>query len=106
MMEKNNALTFLIGAVLGGAAAYYAYKHQDEILEGIKDLEGSLNLDNNELIEKTKAQFTQLSQNVQSAIGHYTDTASESTESLREDEIASLKEELERLRAQVQTLKA
>lgn len=105
-MEKNNALTFLIGAVLGGAAAYYAYKHQDEILEGIKDLEGSLNLDNNELIEKTKAQFSQLGQNVQSAIQHYTDTASEATESLKEDEIASLKEELERLRAQVQTLKA
>lgn len=105
-MEKNNALTFLIGAVLGGAAAYYAYKHQDEILAGIQDLEGSLNLDNNELIEKTKAQFSQLSQNVQSAIQRYTDTASESNESINEDDIASLKEELERLRAQVQTLKA
>ncbi len=104
-MEKNNALTFLIGAVLGGAAAYYAYKHQDEILEGIKDLEGSLNLDNNELIEKTKAQFNQLSQNVQSAIGRYTDdTSSEATD--KEEDIASLKEELERLRAQVQTLNA
>ncbi|MDP2076660.1 MAG: hypothetical protein Q8N01_01750 [Sulfuricurvum sp.] len=105
-MEKNNALTFLIGAVLGGAAAYYAYKYQDEIVEGIKDLEGSLNLDNNELIEKTKVQFSQLSQNVQSAIQRYTDTASESNEIISEDDIVSLKKELERLRAEVQTLKA
>lgn len=105
-MEKNNALTFLLGAVLGGAAAYYAYKHQDEILTGIQDLEGSLNLDNNELIEKTKAQFNQLSQNVQSAIQRYTDTPSEETNSVKEDEIISLKEELDRLRAEVATLKA
>ncbi|MDQ1299024.1 MAG: hypothetical protein QG558_1563 [Campylobacterota bacterium] len=103
-MEKNNALTFLLGAVLGGAAAYYAYKHQDEILEGIQDLEGSLNLDNNELIEKTKAQFTQLSQNVQSAIGRYTDTSGETPQ--KENEIAALMEELERLRTEVQTLKS
>ncbi|HQS66480.1 MAG TPA: hypothetical protein PLM93_04745 [Sulfuricurvum sp.] len=105
-MEKNNALTFLLGAVLGGAAAYYAYKHQDEILTGIQDLEGSLNLDNNELIEKTKAQFGQLSQNVQSAIQRYTDTAGEDNHSLQEEEISFLKEELDRLRAEVATLKA
>jgi polyhydroxyalkanoate synthesis regulator phasin len=104
MMEKNHALTFLLGAVIGGAAAYYAYKHQDEILGGIKDLEGSLNLDNNELIEKTKVQFSQLSQNVQSAIGRYTDTPSEN--SSKEDEITTLMEEIERLRAEVQTLKS
>lgn len=103
-MEKNNALTFLLGAVLGGAAAYYAYKHQDEIREGIQDLEGSLNLDNNELIEKTKAQFAQLSQNVQSAIGRYADTSSETPQ--KDDEITALMEELERLRTEVQTLKS
>lgn len=102
MMEKNNALTFLLGAVIGGAAAYYAYKYQDEILAGIQDLEGNLNLENNELIEKTKAQFNQLSQNVQNAIGSYTQTDEQPT--LKDEEIASLKEELERLRTQVQTL--
>lgn len=105
-MEKNNALTFLIGAVLGGAAAYYAYKHQDEILAGIQDLEGSLNLDNNELIEKTKEQFNQLSQNVQSAIHRYTNNADESNDSVHEDEIIALKEELDRLRAEVHALKS
>ena len=104
-MEKNHALTFLLGAVIGGAAAYYAYKHQDEILEGIKDLEGSLNLDNNELFEKTKVQFSQLSQNVQSAIGRYTDTSTNETPQ-NEEEISALMEELERLRAEVQILKA
>lgn len=104
-MEKNNALTFLIGAVLGGAAAYYAYKHQDEILTGIQDLEGSLNLENNELVEKTKAQFNQLSQNVQAAIQRYTDDVP-SEPTAKEEDITSLMEELERLRAEVQTLKA
>ena len=105
-MEKNNALTFLLGAVLGGAAAYYAYKHQDDILSGIQDLEGSLNLENNELIEKTKAQFSQLSQNVQSAVQRYSHTDSKSDDTMSEDEITSLKEELARLRAEVQILKA
>jgi polyhydroxyalkanoate synthesis regulator phasin len=104
MMEKNHALTFLLGAVIGGTAAYYAYKHQDEILAGIQDLEGSLNLDNNELIEKTKAQFTQLSENVQSAIGRYTNSSDDSASN--EDEIALLMEEVERLRLEVQTLKS
>ena len=104
-MEKKNALTFLLGAVIGGAAAYYAYKHQDEIVAGIQDLEGSLNLDNNELIEKTKAQFAQLSQNVQNAIGGYMDASSE-TSPTKEDEITTLMEEIQRLRAEVQTLKS
>jgi hypothetical protein len=104
-MDKNNALIFLVGAVLGGTAAYYAYKHQDEILAGIQDLEGSLNLDNNELIEKTKAQFTQLSENVQSAIGRDTNSSDDSA-TRNEDEIAVLMEEIERLRLEVQTLKS
>ncbi|MDD5212511.1 MAG: hypothetical protein PHV62_08870 [Sulfuricurvum sp.] len=105
-MEKNNALIFLLGAVIGGTAAYYAYKNQDELLASINDLEGSLNLDNNELIEKTKAQFNQLSQNVQSAIGRYTNTTGEKNDLVNEDEITSLKEELDRLRAEVQALKS
>ena len=105
-MEKNNALTFLLGAVIGGTAAYYAYKHQDELLASINDLEGSLNLDNNELIEKTKSQFNQLSQNVKTAIQSYADTSTEPTITPKEEDIASLKEELARLRAEVETLRS
>ncbi|HEX5669916.1 MAG TPA: hypothetical protein VFX66_00155 [Sulfuricurvum sp.] len=104
-MEKNNALTFLLGAVIGGTAAYYAYKNQDELLASINDIEGSLNLEKNELIEKTKLQFNQLSQNVKSAIQNYTDTSAEPT-TAKEEEITSLKEELARLRAEVETLKS
>ncbi|MFA6189098.1 MAG: hypothetical protein WC680_07445 [Sulfuricurvum sp.] len=102
-MEKNNALTFLLGAVIGGTAAYYAYKHQDELIASISDLEGSLNLDSNELIEKTKLQFNQLSQNVKTAIQDYTDTSAKPT-AAKEEEIASLKEELARLRAEIKAL--
>lgn len=104
-MEKNNALTFLLGAVIGGTAAYYAYKHQDELLGGIHDLEESLSLDKNELIEKTKAQFSQLSQNVQEAIGNYTQNSDNESMS-KEKELTSLMEELARLRAEVQALKS
>lgn len=104
-MEKKNALTFLLGAIIGGAAAYYAYKHQDELLGGLHDLEESLNLDNNELIEKTKAQFSQLSQNVQEAIGNYTQNSDDKSMS-KEKEFTSLMEELTRLRAEVEALKS
>lgn len=104
-MEKKNALTFLLGAIIGGAAAYYAYKHQDELLGGLHDLEESLNLDNNELIEKTKAQFSQLSQNVQEAIGNYTQNSDDKAMS-KEKEFTSLMEELTRLRAEVEALKS
>lgn len=104
-MEKKNTLTFLLGAIIGGAAAYYAYKHQDELLGGLHDLEESLNLDNNELIEKTKAQFSQLSQNVQEAIGNYTQNSDDKSMS-KEKELTSLMEELARLRAKVEELKS
>ena len=104
-MEKKNALTFLLGAIIGGAAAYYAYKHQDELLGGLHDLEESLNFDNNELIEKTKAQFSQLSQNVQEAIGNYTQNSDDESMS-KEKEFTSLMEELTRLRAEVEALKS
>jgi ubiquinone biosynthesis protein UbiJ len=104
-MEKKNALTFLLGAIIGGTAAYYAYKHQDELLSGLHDLEESLSLDNNELIEKTKAQFSQLSQNVQEAIGNYTQNSDDESIS-KEKELTSLMEELARLRAKVEALKS
>lgn len=104
-MERNNAIGLILGAVIGGAVAYYAYKHQDEILSSIHDLEESLNLDNNELIEKTKAQFNQLSQNVQTAIQSYTDSPTDKP-TTQEERIDSLMEELTRLRAEVQTLKS
>ena len=104
-MEKKNTLTFLLGAIIGGAAVYYAYKHQDELLGGLHDLEESLNLDNNELIEKTKAQFSQLSQNVQEAIGNYTQNSDDKSMS-KEKEFTSLMEELTRLRAEVEALRS
>ncbi|MDP1784860.1 MAG: YtxH domain-containing protein [Sulfuricurvum sp.] len=104
-MERNNAIGLILGAVIGGTVAYYAYKHQDELLSSIHDLEESLNLDSNELIEKTKAQFNQLSQNVQTAIQSYTDTPT-GKPTTQEERIDSLMEELTRLRAEIQTLKS
>lgn len=99
-MNSNNSLSFILGAVLGGVATYYALKHQDEIIEKIHELEENLNLDHNELIASAKHKLDQLTQNVQSTIGRFSGNEEKS------DEVASIMEELERLRAEVAALKA
>lgn len=99
-MNSNNSLSFILGAVLGGVATYYALKHQDEIIEKIHELEENLNLDHNELIASAKHKLDQLTQNVQSTIGRFSGNEEKS------EEVASIMEELERLRAEVAALKA
>jgi hypothetical protein len=99
-MNTNNTLNFLLGAALGGIATYYALKHQDEIIDKIHELEENLNLDHNELIASAKHKLDQLTQNVQSTIGRFSPHEDKS------EEVASIMEELERLRAEVAALKA
>ncbi|MFZ3052293.1 MAG: hypothetical protein WA099_02715 [Sulfuricurvum sp.] len=102
-MNQNNTLTLLLGAVLGGVATYYAIKHQDDIIDKIHELEDNLNIDHNELINNAKGKLDQLTSSLQSTIGRYThsdDTVGKA------DEIAAITEELDRLREEVQALKA
>lgn len=98
-MNSNNSLSFILGAVLGGVATYYALKHQDEIIEKIHELEENLNIDHNELIASAKGKLDQLTQNIQSTIGRLSGNEEKS------DEVASIMEELEQLRAEVAALK-
>ena len=48
-MNQDNTLSFIVGAALGGIAGYYLYKHQDQIVDKIHELEGNLNIDHNSL---------------------------------------------------------
>lgn len=100
-MDKNNTLGFLLGAALGGVVAYYALKHQDEIMNTINNLEENFDLDHNTLIDQAKAQLEQLTQNVKTAISH----SAEKLSPTRTDETTLLLDEIDRLRAEVERLK-
>ncbi|MBD3799310.1 MAG: hypothetical protein IE883_05370 [Epsilonproteobacteria bacterium] len=54
-MNQNNTLSFIFGAAIGAVAGYYLFKHQDEIVNKIHELEGNLDIDHNALIEKAKS---------------------------------------------------
>ncbi|MDD5051876.1 MAG: hypothetical protein PHO27_03970 [Sulfuricurvum sp.] len=103
-MNQNNTLNFIIGAALGGIAGYYLFKHQDEIVDKIHELEENLNIDHNELIEKAKIKLDTLTQGVQSTIERYSHNSD--SDSKKTDEIAVIMEELTRLREEVKALKA
>lgn len=101
-MDHNNTLTFIIGAALGTVAGYYLFKHQDEIVDKIHELEGNLNIDHNALIDKAKSRLDMLTQNVQSTIERYTHGSEPKTT----DEITEIMTELSRLREEVKALQA
>lgn len=101
-MNQNNLLTFVLGAAIGGAATYYAFKHKDEILEKIDELEGTLHIDRHEWIEKAKEQLEKLTQTFQSTIQRYSHGDTE--EAAKESEVAHIIEELNKLRQEVHAL--
>lgn len=100
-MNQNNTLSFILGAAIGAAAGYYLFKHQDEIVDKIHELEGNLNIDHNALIEKAKSKLDSLTQSVQSTIERYSGSDAKST-----DEITAIMAELKQLRDEVKTLQA
>lgn len=100
-MNQNNTLSFILGAAIGAAAGYYLFKHQDEIVDKIHELEGNLNIDHNALIEKAKSKLDSLTQSVQSTIERYSGSDNKST-----DEITAIMAELKQLRDEVKSLQA
>ena len=101
-MNQNNGLSFILGAALGAAAGYYLFKHQDEIVDKIHELEGNLNIDHNALIDKAKSKLDSLTQSVQSTIERY----SSGSDSKSTDEITAIMAELSKLREEVNALQA
>lgn len=103
-MNQNNTIGLLLGAVLGGVATYYAIKHKDDIIDKINDLEDNISFDHHELINSAKEKLDQLTNTLQSTIQRYTHSDEGSTD--KADEVAAIMEELNRLRDEVQALKA
>lgn len=101
-MNQDNTLSFIIGAALGGIAGYYLFKHQDQIVDKLQELEGNLHIDHNALIDKAKNKLDTLTQNVQSTIERYTHGNDEKSA----DEITAIMAELAKLREEVRELKA
>ena len=97
-MNQNNTLSFVLGAAIGAVAGYYLFKHQDEIVDKIHELEEHLNIDHNVLIDKAKTKLDSLTQSVQSTIERYTHNDESNTE-LQEimAELAKLREEVKSL---------
>lgn len=105
-MNQNNLATFVLGAVIGGASAYYLFKHQDEIIDKIHDIEDHLNLDRHALIDKAKAQLERLTQSFQSTVERYTHHSGDTDEAAKESEVGHIIAELNRLREEVKALSA
>ena len=99
-MNQNNTLSFVLGAAIGAVAGYYLFKHQDEIVDKIHELEENLNIDHHQLIDKAKNKLDSLTQSVQSTIERYTHS-----EEPDRDELKSIMAELAKLRDEVQSLK-
>ncbi len=101
-MERNNTIGLLLGAILGGAATYYAYKHKDDIIGKINELEDNLHFDHHELINGVKDKLNSLTHSVQSTFEHF----KEDVEDAKADKIASMMEEMATLQAEIKALKA
>lgn len=101
-MSQDNTLSFVLGAAIGGIAGYYFFKHQDQIVDKIHELEDNLNIDHNALIDKAKSKLDTLTQNVQSTIERYT----HGNEDKSTDEITAIMAELSKLREEVRELRA
>lgn len=108
--SNSNLLSFVLGAAIGGASAYYIFKHQDEIIEKIQseitdkihDIEENLHIDHNALIDKAKSKLDMLTANIQSMVQRY----AHSEEKGSEEELDAILSELARLREEVKTLSA
>lgn len=101
-MERNNTIGLVLGAIIGGAATYYAYKHKDDIIGKINELEDNLHFDHHELINDAKDKLESLTHSVQSTIERFKGDV----ETVKADKIASMMEEVATLRAEIKALKA
>ncbi len=103
-MNQNNALSLLLGTVIGGVATYFVIKNQDEISDKISDLKDSIHFDHHELLNSAKGKLDQLTTNLQSMIQRYTHSGETTIE--KSDELATIMEELNRLSEEVKALRA
>ena len=102
-MSQDNTLSFIVGAAVGGIAGYFFFKHQDQIVDKIHELEENLHIDPNAIIDKAKNKLDSLTQSVQSTIERYSSSGNDEKST---DEITSIMAELAKLRDEVRELSA
>jgi polyhydroxyalkanoate synthesis regulator phasin len=100
MIERKDSLNFLLGAVVGGIATYFVYKHKDDIVDKLVEIEGKLNIDHNEIFNNTKQKLDTMADKIKSTFSRF----SGSNETTQDAE--TLLKEIAELKAEIQALKA
>ncbi|MDY0116697.1 MAG: hypothetical protein RBR59_03860 [Sulfurimonadaceae bacterium] len=101
-MDKNNTIGLILGTIIGGALTYYAYKHKDDIIGKINELEDNLHFDHHELISDAKDKIESFTNSVKSTIEGFKGDV----ETVKADKIASMMEEVALLKAEIKALKS
>ncbi len=97
MLEKRDGTSFVLGAIIGGFAAYYAVTHKEEIIEKVQKIEDKLN--KNETFTSLKQKFESMTAKVQGMYDRFSGKDKDA-----EDSLDSLMNEIEMLKAQVERL--
>ncbi|MDD5359393.1 MAG: hypothetical protein PHI79_01915 [Sulfurovaceae bacterium] len=101
-MNENSYIKFLLGTVIGGLGAYYALKHQDEIMDKIHQLEEEYKADSDKFVESAKDKLHALTKSIQSKLEEFRGDAIEN----KNESIDAIMEELNHLRKEVAKFKA
>lgn len=100
-MNKNNLLSFTVGAAITGISAYYVFKNKDEISNKINALEETLVDDYGELINKAKEKLEELIKTFQSTAQEFLHGGT--MDEIKENEIKQLVKKLDKLQKEIES---
>ncbi|MBN2249079.1 MAG: hypothetical protein JW682_01940 [Campylobacterales bacterium] len=101
-MNKNNLLSFTVGAAITGISAYYVFKNKDEISKKINDIEETLVDDYGELVNKAKEKLEELIKAFQSTAQEFLHGGT--VDEIKENEIKQLVKKLDKLQKEIESL--
>jgi predicted PurR-regulated permease PerM len=101
-MNKNNLLSFTVGAAITGISAYYVFKNKDEISNKINDLEETLVDDYGELVNKAKDKLEELIKVFQSTAQEFLQGGT--VDGIKENEIKQVVKKLDKLQKEIESL--
>ena len=101
-MNKNNLLSFTIGAAITGIGAYYVYKNKDEISKKIDNLEETLVDVYGEVVTKAKGKLEELMKVLQSTAQEFLHGGI--VDGIKENEIKLMVKKLDKLQKEIESL--
>ncbi|OIP55679.1 MAG: hypothetical protein AUK54_03525 [Helicobacteraceae bacterium CG2_30_36_10] len=101
-MNRNNLLSFTVGAAIAGFCAYYVFKNKDEISNKINALEETLVDDYGELVNKAKEKLEALVKTFQSTAEEFLHGGT--VDEIKENEIKQLVKQLDKLQKEIESL--